>query len=257
MVALLVAGAAVAAHATGELLFDVQPVTLEGRTMVPLRPIIDWLGAELKYDEGHIQVFRSETAAAPSVELWLGSTHAKVGEAPYELDVAPQTIYGRCFVPLRFVAEAFGVWVEAEGRRMKLSLPQEGVEAVMAIPPHPQAHLGKIWRVLERWYDVLPLEEQDDPGPLPHWNLYSPDEQQEIISQVGPDAPAMMEKHWGGREVRGIRIIDGQVEPGATTGWAEVIVAYLNGTTRTHRFRFVRLAEGWKVDEFTVEDEPQ
>ncbi len=258
MVAMLAVMQMPAGAAGGELLFDVQPVTLDGRTLVPLRPIFEWLGAEVKYEEGHIMAFRSETATAPSVELWLGSTHAKVGEAAYELDVPPQLIYGRTFVPLRFVAEAFGVWVEAEGRRMKLSLPQEDIEAVMAIPPHPLSHLGKIWRVLQRWYDVLPPEETGGEEHLPHWNLYSPDMQKRIIDQVGPDAPGMIERHWGGREVRGIRILDGQVRPGAMTGWAEVKVGYLNGTTRVHRFEFVRTPDGWKVDDFTVlDEEPQ
>ncbi len=252
---LLVTGAI--AQAGGELLFDVQPVTLEGRTMVPLRPIFEWLGAEVTYDEGHIQAFRSEEAIAPQVELWVGSTRAKIAELPYELDVAPQLIHGRCFVPLRFAAESFGVWVEAEGRRMKLSLPQEKIEAVMAIPPHPQAHLGKIWRVIERWYDVLPAEEMAEDVAMPHWALYSPEMQQRVIEQVGEDAPSQIEQHWGGREVRGIRILDGGVEPGAMAGWAEVMVAYLDGNMKVHRFAFVRDASGWKVDDFEVTDTQQ
>lgn len=248
---------ALAAHGAGELLFDVQPVTLDGRAMVPLRPIFEWLGARVKYDDsGRIAAYRSETATAPSVELWVGSTQAKVGEAPYQLDVPPQLIYGRCFVPLRFVAESFGVWVEAEGRRMKLSLPQEGIEAVMAIPPHPQAHLGKIWRVIERWYDVLPPEEIGETEELPHWRLYSQERQAAIIDEIGADAPTIVEAHWGGREVRGIRILDGQVAPGAESGWAEVTVGYGDGALEVQRFDLVRERSGWKVDEVRTVDAP-
>lgn len=248
---------AVAAHAAGELLFDVQPVTLEGRTMVPLRPIFEWLGARVKYDDsGRIVAYRSETATAPSVELRVGSTQAKVGEAPYQLDVPPQLIYGRCFVPLRFVAESFGVWVEAEGRRMKLSLPQEGIEAVMAVPPHPQAHLGKIWRVIERWYDVLPPEEVGASEELAHWRLYSQERQAAIISEIGPDAPTIVEAHWGGRGVRGIRVLDGQVEPGAERGWVEVKVGYDDGTLEVQHFDLVREPIGWKVNAVRTVDAP-
>ncbi len=262
-IALLVVCAALAAspgsrvHAARELLFDVQPVTLEGRTMVPLRPIFEWLGARVEYDDsGRIAAYRSETATVPSVELWVGSTQAKVGEAPYQLDVPPQLIYGRCFVPLRFVAESFGVWVEAEGRRMKLSLPQEGIEAVMAIPPHPQAHLGKIWRVIERWYDMLPPEETGAVEEFPHWRLYSQERQAAIIGELGPNAPAIVEAHWGARAVRGIRVLDGQVEPGAERGWAEVMVGYRDGTLEVQHFEFVRERSGWKVADVRTVDAP-
>lgn len=250
-------GGTIAAQAAGELLFDVQPVTLEGRTMVPLRPIFEWLGARVEYDDsGRIAAYRSETATAPSVELWVGSTQAKVGEAPYQLDVAPQLIHGRCFVPLRFVAESFGVWVEAQGRRMKLSLPQEGIEAVMAIPPHPQSHLGKIWRVIERWYDVLPPDVIGEPEDRPHWRLYSKERQAELIEELGPDAPRIVEAHWGERGVRGIRVLDGRVEPGALTGWAEVRVGYADGALEVQHFDFVREPTGWKVNDVRTVDAP-
>ncbi|MGD9496058.1 MAG: copper amine oxidase N-terminal domain-containing protein [Armatimonadota bacterium] len=252
VVLLLLGCCATVACAGGELLFDVQPVTLEGRTLVPLRPIFEWLGAKVTYEEGHIKAYRSEEAIAPQVELWLGSTQAKVGEAPYQLDVPPQLIFDRCFVPLRFVAEAFGVWVEAEGQQMKLSLPQENIEAVMAIPPHPQTHLGKIWRIIQRWYDALPPEQEGQQQSLPHWELYSKQAQARIIEEVGPDAPQQIERHWGGREVKGLRILDGGVEPGATKGWAEVTVGYRDGTVKTHRFSFVREPGGWRVDDFSV-----
>jgi len=253
----LILALALAAHGAGELLFDVQPVTLEGRTMVPLRPIFEWLGARVEYDDtGRIAAYRSETAAAPSVELWVGSSQAKVGESPYQLDVPPQLIHDRCFVPLRFVAESFGVWVEAEGRRMKLSLPQEAIEAVMAVPPHPQAHLGKIWRVIERWYDVLPPDAIGTPEQLPHWRLYSQERQAAIIAETGSDAPTIVEAHWGGRAVRGIRVLDGQVEPGAERGWAEVKVGYGDGTLEVQHFDFVREPTGWKVNAVRTVDAP-
>ncbi len=253
---LALAGCALAAAAEGELLFDVQPVTLEGRTLVPLRPISDWLGAEITYDEGHIEVYRSSIATVPQVELWVGSTRAKIAEADYALDVPPQLINGRCFVPLRFVAESFGVWVEAEGRQMKLSLPQENRMALLAIPPHPQTHLGKIWRVIERWYDVLPPGEQQPPPELPHWSLYSQARQDALVEEIGDEAPSITEERWGGREVEGIRVLDGRVGPGAETGWADVMVGWADESTEVNHFEFVREPRGWRVDGVTTV-EPQ
>lgn len=242
-----------------ELLFDVQPVTLEGRTLVPLRPIFEWLGARVSYEEGHIRAWRSEEATVPQVELWIGSTQAKIAEASYMLDVPPQLINGRCFVPLRFVAESFGVWVDPHGSQMLLQLPQENREAVMAIPPHPQALQGKIWRLIEQWYDVLPEEQAPGEGgegaPSPavqdhgrvHWNLFCEERKQEVIEEVGADAPSVVEAHWGGREVSGIRILEYKVAPGGMTGWAEVMVGYPDGSTEVEHFDLTREPDGWKV----------
>ncbi len=266
LVVVVVMGCAAAPCAASELVFDVQPVTLEGRTLVPLRPIFEWLGARVSYEEGHIQAWRSEEATVPQVELWIGSTRAKIAEANYMLDVAPQLINGRCFVPLRFVAESFGVWVDSRGSQMLLQLPQENREAVMAIPPHPETLQGKIWRLIEKWYGVLPEDEcppsaeasgESQSGPmgdeLEHWNLFSEEYKQEVIDDVGQDAPTIVEAHWGGREVDGIRILEYKVEPGGMTGWAQVMVGYPDGTTEAQRFDLVREPDGWKVRDFRSE----
>lgn len=232
-----------AAEKAPELLFDAQPVTLEGRCLVPMRSIAEWLGAKVVYKGGRIQAFRSAESVVPQVELWVGSTDARVSGAPYELDVPPQVIAGRTFVPLRFVAESFGVWVKAKGRQMILSLPQEELEAVLAIPPHPQAHLGKIWRVVERWYDVVPPEGDSD---HPHWDLHSQERQNELLKELGAQAPSVIEAHWGARGVNGIRILDGRVAPRAEDGWVEVLVHDGDGAVK-ERLEFVREPAGWRV----------
>jgi hypothetical protein len=270
LIVLLILTSSAGACAARELLFDVQPVTLDGRTLVPLRPIFEWLGASVTYEEGHIRAWRSEDAKVPQVELWIGSTQARIAEADYTLDVAPQLIDGRAFVPLRFVAESFGVWVDPQGSQMLLRLPQEEREAVMAIPPHPQALQGKIWRLIEKWYGVLPesdcpeqpaapeLAALDDEVPpaaslrqqrdeLPHWNLFSEERKAELIEEIGRDAPTIIEAHWGGREVKGIRILQYKVEAGGMTGWARVLVGFPDGTTETAYFDLVREPDGWKV----------
>ncbi len=236
-----------AAHAADrELVFDVQPVTLEGRTLVPLRPIFEWLGAKVVYDDGHLSAFRSEEAAVPLVELWLGSAEAKVAGAPYRLDVAPQLLSDRLFVPLRFVAESFGVWVEAQGRQMKLSLPQEEIEAVMAIPPHPQSLLGKMWAVAVRYYDLVEVPEVT--STTPHWDLYSPARQEEIAQDVGSDAPSIVEAHWGGRGVAGIRVLDSHLSVAEGVGWMHVRVVYSGGEAGTDEIDCVLEPAGWRID---------
>lgn len=242
--------ATVPAHAAGgELVFDVQPVTLEGRTLVPLRPIFEWLGAKVEYDAGHLSAYRSEGSEVPLVELWVGSTDAKVAGSPYRLDVAPQLISERLFVPLRFVAESFGVWVEAQGRQMKLSLPQENIEALMAIPPHPQSLLGKMWVVAGKYYTLI----EATGSATPHWDLYSRAKQHAIIADVGGDAPTIVEAHWGGREVLGIRVLDSQVDSEARTGWLQLRVVYGGGEAATEHVDCVLEPAGWRINDVRTE----
>ncbi len=244
-----IALAAPAADEGPGLFFDVQPVTLEGRCLVPIRPIFEWLGAKVVYEGGHIKAFHARESAVPQVELWLGSTEARISGARYELDVAPQTIEGRTFVPLRFVAESFGVWVQAKGPQMVLSIPQENRSAVMAIPPDPRAHLGKIWHVVQLWYGLIPSPKED---PYPHWHLYSTARQREVRLTSGAQAAAATEAQWDARTVGGIRILDGRVLPGAEEGWVEVMVKYEDGV-ETQRLEFVRQPAGWRVEEVVKE----
>ena len=210
----------------GELVFDVQPVTLEGRTLVPLRPIFEWLGATVEYDDGHLSAKRSEESAVPAVELWLGSDSARVAGALYKLDVAPQLISDRFFVPLRFVAESFGVWVEAHGRQMKLSVPQDDIEAFMAIPPHPESLLGKMWAVAVRYYDLVGVNDLE---------------------------AGHVEAHWGAREVVGIRVLDSRVLSSEGTGWMHVRVVYGSGEAVTDTLAFVLEPSGWRIDDVQTE----
>ncbi len=137
------------------LFFDVLPVTIEGRQMVPLRAIFEWVGGKVEYDAGKITAHEAGSDI-PRVELWIGQKDARLSGQPYELAVPPMTIGGRTFVPLRFVAESFGVWVDVEGRVITLKVPQERLEAKMAIAPHPESHLGKIWKVVLAHYDPHP-----------------------------------------------------------------------------------------------------
>ncbi len=233
------------AGAARELFFDTLPVTLEGRCLVPVRPIFEWLGAIVVYGDRHIEAFRSADSMVPQVELWVDRTEARVSGAPYELDVAPQIRNGRTFVPLRFVAESFGVWVQPEGREITLSLPQESLKATMAIPPHPQSLLGKLWRLAEQYYGLIPAG--DGSSETPHWDLYCQQRQQELLGEFGDEAPALLEADWEKRAVEGIRIRDGRVDRDENNGWLLVRVAYADAERRNEHFACVLELAGWRM----------
>ena len=93
-----------------------------GRTMVPLRFIAEGLGAEVGWDgiERKVTInYRGET-----IELWIGKTLAKVNGQNYLLDVAPEIKNGRTFVPIRFIAEAFGAKVGWNSQLKEVSIEE-------------------------------------------------------------------------------------------------------------------------------------
>jgi len=94
----------------GEIIVGATPIQIGGTTLVPLRPIFEWLGAQVKFDAatGRITAVRNEHV----VELTLGSATALVGGEQLTLTVAAQQRSGQTYVPLRFVAEAFGAQIK-------------------------------------------------------------------------------------------------------------------------------------------------
>lgn len=95
---------------------DVAPFIENGRTLVPIRVIsetlgfkVDWFGEEEKVVIGDPK----DEGSGNALSLFIGDTTAYVSE--YEtvtLDVAPKIVNGRTFVPVRFVAEQFGLKVD-------------------------------------------------------------------------------------------------------------------------------------------------
>lgn len=99
------------AQATGapELIPGGAPIQVNGVTMVPLRAIFEWLGAEIKFiaQANTIIAQRGDTV----VSLRTDSTTAYVNGQQRELAQQPVQRDGTTYIPLRFVAEAFGCQV--------------------------------------------------------------------------------------------------------------------------------------------------
>ena len=93
-----------------EVEFDVPPVIVDGRTLVPLRAIFEALGASVEWDNDTRSVL-SERAGS-SVSLTVGSNLMKVNGVDKILDVPAQIIQDRTLVPLRAISEAFECSVE-------------------------------------------------------------------------------------------------------------------------------------------------
>lgn len=238
------------AEAGGGLYFDVLPATIDGRVMVPLRSVFEWLGAKVEFRSGEIYAFQANSIV-PRVVLRIGDINALLSNQPYQLDVPPVLLGGRTFVPLRFVAESFGVWVEAKGRHVTLQMPQYELTAEMAVPPAEGSHLAKIWMQIARYYDlggVAPM-----PGDLPHWNLYSVQRQGQLRVELGSDAAGIVEAHWRGRELHGIRVVGNELDLTDGIATVDVMVKWADGEVERESFGMVLQRDGWRVNSIASE----
>jgi|GEM_PF-2912794 len=85
---------------------DVAPVIENGRTLVPLRGVLEALGAQVYWNES------SRNAVAflgdSSVSVTIGDYTAYSNGSPVALDVPAKIINDRTMVPIRFMAESLG-----------------------------------------------------------------------------------------------------------------------------------------------------
>jgi hypothetical protein len=90
--------------------FDEPPVIQDGRTLVPMRFLFEQMGADVDWNN------ETQTATAKQdnsvVAFEVGENTAKVNGKVEAMDVAPQLVNGKTFVPLRFLSENLGYNVE-------------------------------------------------------------------------------------------------------------------------------------------------
>ena len=94
---------------------DVGPQEVDGRVMVPVRGVLEQMGADVTWDEADQRVTAKN--ATVNIRLRLGEHHAWVNGQDMNLDVPAQMIGGRTMVPLRFLSEALGAsvrWDDAD-----------------------------------------------------------------------------------------------------------------------------------------------
>lgn len=105
------------------VVFDVQPVIANDRTLVPFRAIAEALNVDVAWDSAGQAVLASD--GKTSVKLQIGSQTAFRNGVTVTLEAPPVIIGGRTMVPLRFFSEAFNcrvAWDEAL-RAVKIASP--------------------------------------------------------------------------------------------------------------------------------------
>lgn len=87
-----------------------KPLTIGGRTMVPIRAIVESTGGTVDWD-GSTQKITLK-ARGNTVEMWMNKKDIKVNGISKKMDVAPVSKNDRTFVPVRFSAENLNIKVD-------------------------------------------------------------------------------------------------------------------------------------------------
>ncbi len=94
--------------------YDVMPVIINSRTLVPMRGIFESLGADISWD-GETKTVRAFGVNGTVITHIIGEASAIVNGEFVTLDTPSQIINGRTMVPVRFVSEALGETVNWDG----------------------------------------------------------------------------------------------------------------------------------------------
>ena len=106
---------------------DCSPIIVAGRTLLPIRPVIEALGGQTLWDAARREV--DVTVDMHAIQLWIGNSTARVDGISRQIDtnptVTPVITGGRTMLPLRFVVESVGASVEwdAASRRITIVYP--------------------------------------------------------------------------------------------------------------------------------------
>src|SRR5450830_1189064 len=111
-----------------------KPVIVAGRTLVPIRAVIEAFGGSVAWESSTRKV--TVTLGKDSLGLWIDKSQASLNGIALAIDsansaVVPVITNGRTMLPLRFVAESLGIDVQyADATKMiTLTLTPQGPPA--------------------------------------------------------------------------------------------------------------------------------
>lgn len=101
------------------LKFDVDPVEMDGRVLVPVRAILEALGVQVDWEDSTQTVIARK--GGDLLRLQVDNLTPTLNNQPLPaLDVPARVVNGRTMVPVRFVSENFNMIVSWEGENRKV-----------------------------------------------------------------------------------------------------------------------------------------
>lgn len=106
-----------------EIELETPPTIIKGRTMVPLRFVVESFGGEVFWnsEDKSIKIKFEDK----EILMWVNSNVSYINDKKYTLDVPPTVINGRTVVPIRFVAEALNSYVFWDSKEQKVTIIYE------------------------------------------------------------------------------------------------------------------------------------
>ncbi len=127
-------------YQTISVVIDDQPVDFagtnpqekDGSVLVPLRGVFERLGAHVHYNPDSRKITAEN--GSTDISLSVGSSTAYVNNQPKQLSEPAESIDGTTLVPLRFVAEALGAYVEWHPDTSIVSIKSGNRNSVSTVP---------------------------------------------------------------------------------------------------------------------------
>jgi len=132
---------------------DQEPVIVDGRTLVPVRGVLEALGFDVDFDNNTRTVVLVGSQGSPysnyEFRVLIGSSHFELNSQNFQLDVPAQIINGRTMLPIRPLLERIGFSVDWNGATRTV---------IIESPPSPFAEMTReqmidnlvgTWAVLE------------------------------------------------------------------------------------------------------------
>ncbi len=96
------------------------PVIVNGRTLLPIRAVVEEIGGSVEWN-GDTRTVDLQSGDN-NIKLEIDSTTAYLNNGPYTLDTPPAIIGGRTMLPIRFIAESFGLEVNWSGEEQTVTI---------------------------------------------------------------------------------------------------------------------------------------
>lgn len=112
--------------------FSQQPIVENGATLVPVRGILEKLGATVNWDKESKTV--TATLGASTVKMVIGSNTAYVDNRIVPIAVAPKIINGATMIPLRFVSENMGLKVDWNSDTKTIKITDDSYKGFSPVP---------------------------------------------------------------------------------------------------------------------------
>lgn len=100
-----------------------EPVIVNGRTLLPVRAVVEEIGGDVFWDRDSKEVILN--CKTHEIILKIDSTAAYLNGEPAVLDVAPVILNGRTMLPIRFIAQGFGLDVDWNGEKKEITITKE------------------------------------------------------------------------------------------------------------------------------------